>query len=73
METSKDSQIDNFVDFIRIAFLAQAENKEQAKEINRRFDEIAHNAKALNAFMNEHNIPKGVLHKILADLNKRLQ
>ena len=73
METIKDSQIDNFVDSIRIAFLAQAENKEQAKEINRRFDEIAHNAKALNAFMIERNIPKGVLHKILSDLNNRLK
>ena len=63
-----EQQIDETVKYLKVLLLPQAKNKQEADEIKRRLDSLGHEAKALSAIVNDKNIYKATIHKILSQM-----
>ena len=63
-----EQQIDETVESLKALFLSQARNQQEADEIRRRLDSLGHEAKAVSAIVNNHNIYKVAIHKILSQM-----
>lgn len=63
-----EQQIDEAVKYLKVLLLPQAKNKQEADEIKRRLDSLGHEAKALSAIVNDKNIYKATIHKILSQM-----
>jgi hypothetical protein len=53
---------------LKALFLPQARNKQEADEIKRRLDSLGHEAKAVSAIVNDRDIYKAAIHKILSQM-----
>ena len=61
-------QIDEAVESLKALFLSQARNQQEADEIRRRLDSLGHEAKAVSAIVNDRNVYKAAVHKILSQI-----
>ena len=57
-QKTPEQQIDEAVENLKALFLPQARNKQEAYEIKRRLESLGHEAKAVSAIINDHNIYK---------------
>lgn len=63
-----EQQIDDAVKSLKALLLPQARNQQDADEIIRRLNSLGHEAKAVSAIVNDHNIYKAAIHKILSQM-----
>ena len=68
MQKTPEQQIDEAVESLKALFLPQARNKQEADEIKRRLDSLGHEAKAVSAIVNDRDICKAAIHKILSQM-----
>lgn len=68
MQKTPEQHIDEAVESLKALFLPQARNKQEADEIKRRLDSLGHEAKAVSAIVNDHDIYKAAIHKILSQM-----
>mgnify|MGYP005606066967 FL=1 len=68
MQKTPEQQIDEAVESLKALFLPQARNKQEADEIKRRLDSLRHEAKAVSAIVNDRDIYKAAIHKILSQM-----
>ena len=63
-----EHQIDEAVECLKALFLPQARNQQEADEMRRRLDSFGHEAKAVSAIVNDRDIYKAAIHKILSQM-----
>ena len=63
-----EQQIDEAVESLKALHLPQARNKQEAAEIRRRLDSLGREAKAVSAIINDRDIYKAAIHKILSQM-----
>ena len=68
MQKTPEQQIDEAVESLKALFLSQARNQQEADEIKRRLDSLGHEAKAVSAIVNDHDIYKAAIHRILSQM-----
>ena len=68
MQKTPEQQIDETVESLKALFLPQARNQQEADEIKRRLDSLGHEAKAVSAIVNDRDIYKAAIHKILSQI-----
>ena len=68
MQKTPDQQIDEAVESLKALLLPQARNLQEADEIKRRLDSLGHEAKAVSAIVNDRNVYKAAVHKILSQI-----
>ena len=69
IQKTPEQQIDEAVEsFLKALLLPQARNKQEADEIKRRLDSLGHEAKAVSAIINDRDIYKAAIHKILSQM-----
>jgi hypothetical protein len=68
MQKTPEQQIDEAVESLKALLLPQARNKQEANEIKRRLDSLGHEAKAVSAIVNDRDIYKAAIHKILSQM-----
>lgn len=67
-QKTPEQQIDEAVENLKALFLPQARNKQEADEIKRRLDSLGYEAKAVSAIVNDRDIYKAAIHKILSQM-----
>ena len=60
--------IDEAVESLKVLLVPQAKNQQEADEIRRRLDFLGHEAKAVSAIVNDRDIYKAAIHKILSQM-----
>jgi hypothetical protein len=68
MQKTPEQQIDEAVESLKALFLPQARNQQEADEMRRRLDSLGHEAKAVSAIVNNRDIYKAAIHKILSQM-----
>ena len=68
MQKTLEQQIDEVVESLKALFLSQAKNQQEVDEINRRLDSLGYEAKAVSAIVNDRNVYKAAVHKILSQI-----
>ena len=68
MQKTPEQQIDETVESLKALFLPQARNKQEADEIKRRLDYLGYEAIAVSAIVNDRDIYKAAIHKILSQM-----
>ena len=68
MQKTPEQQIDEAVESLKALFLSQAKNQQKVDEISRRLDSLGHEAKAVSAIVNDRDIYKAAIHKILSQM-----
>lgn len=68
IQKTPEQQIDESVENLKALFHPQARNKQVADEIKRRLDSLGHEAKAVSAIVNDRDIYKAAIHKILSQM-----
>ena len=68
MQKTPEQQIDEAVESLKALLLPQARNLQEADEIKRRLDSLGHEAKAVSAIVNDRDIYKAAIHKILSQM-----
>ena len=67
-QKTPEQQIDEAVENLKALFLPQARNKQEADEIKRRLDSLGYEAEAVSAIVNDRDIYKAAIHKILSQM-----
>ena len=68
IQKTPEQQIEEVVESLKALFLRQARNQQEADEMRRRLDSIGHEAKAVSAIVNDRDIYKAAIHKILSQM-----
>ncbi len=69
MSEDTERQIDETAESYKLMLLPKAKNQREADEIRRRVDAIGHELKAILA-LNDGNVYKAALHKILSQVRR---
>lgn len=69
MQKTPERQIDEAVEGLKTLLLPQARNQQGADEIRRRLDSLGHEAKAVSAIVNDRDIYKAAIHKVLSQIS----
>lgn len=69
IQKTPEQQIDETVESLKALFLSQARSLQEADEIRRRLDSLGHDAKAVSAIVNDRDIYKAAIHKILSQIS----
>ena len=72
IQKTPEQQIEEVVESLKALFLPQARNHQEADEMRRRLDSLGHEAKAVSAIVNDRDIYKAAIHKILSELTSSL-
>lgn len=67
-QKTPEQQIDEAVESLKTLFLSQARNQQEADEMRNRLDSLGHEAKAVSAIVNDRDICKAAIHKILSQM-----
>ena len=67
-QKTPEQQIDETVESLKALFLPQARNQQEADEIKRRLDSLGYEAKAVSAIVNDRDIYKAAINKILSQM-----
>ena len=68
MQKTPEQQIDEAIESLKALLLSQARNQQAADEIKSRLDSLGHEAKAVSAIVNDHDIYKAAIHNILSQM-----
>lgn len=68
IQKTPEQQLDEAVQSLKALFLLQARNLQEAEEIKRRLDSLGYDAKAVSAIINDRDIYKAVIHKVLSQM-----
>lgn len=68
IQKTAEQLIDEAVESLKALLLPQARNLQEADEIKRRLDSLGHEAKAVSAIVNDRDIYKAAIHKILSQM-----
>ena len=68
IQKTPEQQIDEAIESLKALLLPQARNLQEADEIKRRLDSLGHEAKAVSAIINDRDIYKAAIHKILSQM-----
>ena len=68
IQKTLEQRIDEAVESLKALFLSQAKNQQKVDEISRRLDSLGHEAKAISAIVNDRNVYKAAVHKILSQI-----
>lgn len=68
IQKTPEQQIDEAVESLRTLLLPQARNQQETDEIRRRLDSLGHEAKAVSAIVNDRDIYKAAIYKILSQM-----
>ena len=68
IQKTPEQRIDEAVESLKVLFLSQAKNQQKVDEISRRLDSLGHEAKAISAIVNDRNVYKAAVHKILSQI-----
>ena len=68
MQKTPEQQIDEAVENLKALFLPQARNIQEADEIKRRLDALGYESEAVSAIVNDRDIYKADIHKILSQM-----
>lgn len=68
IQKTPEQQIDEAVESLKALFLLQARNLQESEEIKRRLDSLGYDAKAVSAIINDRDIYKAVIHKVLSQM-----
>ena len=68
IQKTPEQRIDEAVESLKALFLSQAKNQQKVDEISRRLDSLGHEAKAISAIVNDRNVYKAAVHKILSHI-----
>ena len=68
IQKTPEQLIDEAVESLKALFLPQARNKQEADEIKRRLDYLGQEAKAVSGIVNDRDIYKAAIHKILSQM-----
>ena len=68
IQMTPEQLIDEAVESLKALLLPQARNLQEADEIKRRLDSLGHEAKAVSAIVNDRDIYKAAIHKILSQM-----
>ena len=68
IQKTLEQRIDEAVESLKALFLSQAKNPQKVDEISRRLDSLGHEAKAISAIVNDRNVYKAAVHKILSQI-----
>lgn len=66
MSENIERQIDAAVETLKIMLLPRAKNQLEAEELKRSLDAIGHEVKAVSAIVNDSDVYKATMHKILS-------
>ena len=64
MQKTPEQQIDEAMESLKTLLVPQARNQQDADEIIRRLNSLGHEAKAVSAIVNDHNIYKAAIKKL---------
>ena len=67
-QKTPEQQIDEAVESLKTLVLSQARNQQEADEMRNRLDSLGHEAKAVSAIVNDRDICKAAIHKILSQM-----
>lgn len=70
MSKDTERQIDEAAEGFKLMLLPKAKNQQESDEIKRRVDAIGHELKALSALVNDGNVYKAAMHKILSQVRR---
>ena len=68
IQKTPEQQIDEAVEISKALFLPRSRNQQEAEEITRRLDSIGHELKAISAIINDGDIYKATIHRILSQI-----
>lgn len=68
IQKTLEQRIDEAVESLKALFLSQAKNQQKVDEISRRLDSLGNEAKAISAIVNDRNVYKAAVHKILSQI-----
>ena len=68
IQKTPEQLIDEAIEGLKALFLSQARNQQEADEIRQRLDFLGHEAKAISAIVNDQNIYKAAIHRILSQM-----
>ena len=68
IQKTPEQLIDEAVESLKALLLPQARNLQEADGIKRRLDSLGHEAKAVSAIVNDRDIYKAAIHKILSQM-----
>ena len=68
MQKTPEQQIEEAVESLKALLLPQDRNLQEADEIKRRLDSLGHEAKAVSAIVNDRDIYKAAIQKILSQM-----
>ena len=68
IQKTPEQRIDEAVESLKALLLPQARNLQEADEIKRRLDSLGYEAKAVSAIVNDRDIYKAAIHKILSQM-----
>jgi hypothetical protein len=68
IQKTPEQRIDEAVESLKALFLSQAKNQQKVDEISRRLDSLGHEAKAISVIVNDRNVYKAAVHKILSQI-----
>ena len=68
IQKTPEQQIEEVVESLKALLLPQARNQQEADEKRRRLDSLGHEAKAVSAIVNDRDIYKAAIHKILSQM-----
>ena len=66
IQKTLEQQIEEVVESLKALFLPQARNKQEIDEIKCRLDSLGHDAKAVSAIVNDRDICRAAIHKVLS-------
>ena len=69
IQKTPERQIDEAIEGLKTLLLPQARNQQEADEIRRRLDSLGHEAKAVSAIVNDRDIYKAAIHKVLSQIS----
>ena len=67
-QKTPEQQIDETVESLKALFLPQARNQQEADEIKRLLDSLGYEAKAVSAIVNDRDIYKAAINKIISQM-----
>ena len=67
-QKTPEQQIDEAVESLKTLVLSKARNQQEADEMRNRLDSLGHEAKAVSAIVNDRDICKAAIHKILSQM-----
>lgn len=70
MSENIERQIDAAVETLKILLLPRAKNQQEAEELKRSLDAIGREVKAVSTIVNDANVYKAAMHKILSQVRR---